>query len=80
MLFKLSSLQHQLSESVAATELDKTSRQYTDLAVKYQAVLQKMAAQNVAEQQVERLQVIHSFLSHVEAVSPRRLISHYHYE
>ena len=57
MLFKLSTLQHQLSESVAATELDKTSRQFTDLAVKYQAVLQKMAAQNVAEQQVERLQV-----------------------
>ena len=58
MQFKVASLQHQLSESVSATELDKASRQYTELATKHQAMLRKKTHQDVEEQQVvERLQV-----------------------
>lgn len=56
-LFKLSSLQHQLSESVPKAVLEKANQEYSELVIKYQQCLQKQTAYAADAAAMERLQV-----------------------
>ena len=56
-LFKLSSLQHQLSESVPRAVLEKANQEYSELVIKYQQCLQKQTAYAADTAAMERLQV-----------------------
>ena len=55
--FKLSSLQHELSESVPRAELEKANMEYGELVLKYQQCLQKQTAYASETSTIERLQV-----------------------
>ena len=55
--FKLSSLQHQLSESVPRAVLEKANQEYGELVIKYQQCLQKQTAYAAETSAIERLQV-----------------------
>ena len=57
-LFKLSSLQHQLSESVPKAVLEKANQEYNELVIKYQQCLQKETAYAADSAAMERLQVL----------------------
>ena len=56
-LFKLSSLQHQLNESVPRAMLEKANQEYSELVIKYQQCLQKQTAYAADTAAMERLQV-----------------------
>lgn len=56
-LFKLSSLQQQLSDSVSCEEMDKANKQYSELAIKYQQLLSQQAIYTITEGSVEKLEV-----------------------
>ena len=56
-LFKLSSLQQQLCESVSCVEMDKANKQYNELAVKYQQLLSQQTAYAANTASLEQLQV-----------------------
>ena len=61
-LFKLSSLQHQLSESVPRQTLEKANQEYNELVVKYQQCLQKQTSYTADTSTLERLQVCVRFV------------------
>ncbi len=56
-LFKLSSLQQQLSDSVPAALLEKAGRDYSELALRYQDSLHKQTSYAASSQAFEYLQV-----------------------
>ena len=56
-LFKLSSLQQQLAESVPCAEMDKANQQYNQLVIKYQQLLSQQTAYTATTASVEQLQV-----------------------
>lgn len=56
-LFKLSSLQQQLCDSVPVEEMDKANRQYNQLATKYQQLLSQQTSYTANAASVQRLQV-----------------------
>ena len=56
-MFKLSSLQHQLSENVPRVVLEKANQEYSELVIKYQQCLQKQTAYASDTAAMERLQV-----------------------
>ena len=60
MLFKLSSLQQQLSGSVPAELLEKANHEYNELVLKYQESLQKQTSATATSHALEHLQVCHS--------------------
>ena len=58
VLFKLSSLQQQLSESVSVADMDKANQQYNQLAIKYQQLLSQQTAYTATTANVDQLQVL----------------------
>lgn len=56
-MFKLSSLQHQLSESVPAAHLVQANRKYSELVLRYQESLQKQTSHAASSQALEHVQV-----------------------
>ncbi len=56
-VFQMSSLQSQLSESVPTALLDQANREYREMVVKYQRLLQLQTAYTASDANSERLQV-----------------------
>ena len=56
-LFKLKSLQQQLSESVSCAEMDRANEQLNQQAIKYQLLLSQQTMYTASTASVERLQV-----------------------
>ena len=55
--FKLSALQHQLSESVPASLLERANSQYSELVSRHQEVLQRQSKHTSATSTIDHLQV-----------------------